>query len=63
MDMEAELVSLRKVKEEYERSLKVHQVAAQADRQAANEIHFETIKVSLLLKSRLVNIECADCLK
>ena len=47
MTLEAEIASLKKVKEECERSLKVHHVSAQADRQAANEMHFETIKVVL----------------
>lgn len=45
MDQEAELASLKKLKEEYERLLKAHHISAQADRQAANEMHMETIKV------------------
>ena len=45
MEQEAELASLKKMKEEYERLLKAHHISAQADRQAANEMHMETIKV------------------
>ena len=47
MEQEADLSSLKKIREEYERLLKAHHVSAQADRQAANEMHMETIKVNM----------------
>ena len=46
MGQEAELSSLKKIKEEYETLLKAHHISAQADRQAAHEMHMETIKVN-----------------
>lgn len=52
MEQEAEIASLKKIKEEYERLLKAHHICAQADRQAANEMHMETIKVILNLNFR-----------
>ena len=47
MGQEAELSSLKKIKEEYETLLKAHHISAQADRQAAHEMHMETIKVKV----------------
>ena len=48
MELEAELDSVKKAKEEYELTLKAHHVRAQIDRQNANDMHIETIKVTEL---------------
>ena len=56
MKQEAELSSLKKIKEEYETLLKAHHISAQADRQAANEMHMETIKVMLPVQKDIFSI-------